>query len=601
MTPSQITLPDAWMRAFKLLFAAPGSPTTAIDFTEVHFYLGIPPPLAAGEGGNTAETWNGQSVYMASLEQSDYCDPDFVTFLLVAHELVHVLQIQKGPRMSWTTRYVMCWFASGFSTDPRNCFEREAYSYANGTASIPGLLATQLGDSRSPGPMPSPYTCDPTTDLPVFNPAFAAYIASNPQFTKSSTSCTVGDCLSEGISQFNLGGLILSVVAIFLSPFIALATLAGVNVGMVAGAALGLVGGSIIGALIGNIVGALIGVLTALLGAALGALIGALIQDLFDFLFGGDSGGQLNLKSSGDDGLTFGDKTSFERTREQMALSLAGDTLYVAWTGLDAQINVLAVGQSLPGKHFAKISFEQSNHGGPGVVWHDVEQNILVGWVGTEGHLNVMALTLVIPTDGTDPQLVLGSKQILSAKSPADATPSLASANGFLYLAWIEDPNGTVHIWRSRDAGSTWDEPMPTSGRTIKTSTAALAFGDERLYVVWLGSGPTTNILFESLLQNPIDGSLSAARNGIVTFNDVPATAAIKGGPTAAYGDGRLYIAWTDSQQQMHVAISSDQGASFTTQTLLNPETSRANAGPALSFESKLVGSTLMFGWTGQG
>ena len=84
MAASEITLPDAWMQAYKLLFATPGTPSVpAIDFSQVHFYLGIPPPLNAGEGANTAETWIGQNVYLASLQPSDYCDPSFQTFLLI--------------------------------------------------------------------------------------------------------------------------------------------------------------------------------------------------------------------------------------------------------------------------------------------------------------------------------------------------------------------------------------------------------------------------------------------------------------------------------------------------------------------------------------
>src|SRR5258708_6884350 len=87
MASTEITLPGAWMQAYRLLF-----PT--IDFLHVHFYLGIPPPLAGGEGGNTAESWNGQNVYLAATP--NLCDPTFGDFLLLAHELVHVLQIQKG-------------------------------------------------------------------------------------------------------------------------------------------------------------------------------------------------------------------------------------------------------------------------------------------------------------------------------------------------------------------------------------------------------------------------------------------------------------------------------------------------------------------------
>jgi len=221
-------------------------------------------------------------------------------------------------------------------------------------------------------------------------------------------------------------------------------------------------------------------------------------------------------------------------------------------------------------------------------------------WVGTEGHLNIIPVSLVIP-GGSDAQLILGAKQTLSAKSPADATPGLVSVNSFLYLAWVKDPTGAVRLWRSDDNGATWNEPTPTAGRTLKTGSAALAFGDGRLYLAWLTTDTTPTILIESFLQNPGDGSLSSPRSGVVIVDGVNAVPAVKGGPAVAYGDGRLYVVWTDPTQHMHLASSTDQGATFGFHRRFDPETSRGNAGPAIAFEPGAPTSDLMFGWTGQG
>jgi hypothetical protein len=384
-------------------------------------------------------------------------------------------------------------------------------------------------------------------------------------------------------------------------------TLGGINTGTVVGVGIGGIGGFVLGAIAGGFLGflggILIGALFGFLGAFLGGLLGALLQDLFDAIFGGDSGGQLNLESSPDHGLTFANKNSFERSREQMALALSGDRLYIAWTGNDAQVNTLAVSNSFPQRHPAKASFEQSNHCGPAIAWDDSAGSLWVVWVGTEGHLNIRSVTVEIPAGGGDATFFLRPKKTLSAKSPADATPGLVAANGFLYLAFVNDPGGTIRIWRSADHANTWDEPLPIFAATPYQGTAALAFGDGRLYLVWIGFGADSPVLLKSFAQDPADGSLSAPHDGAVAIGGVVAAGNPATGPAVAYGNGELFVAWTDSTHAMHVAVSSDQGGSFSRETLLNPETSRGNAGPAITFESAagLGPSTLLYGWTGQG
>ena len=574
-----------------------------LQFDQVRFFVGIPTFLDKGQPAITQPYLGGQRVYFQS--QTDFCDPE--SFLVFCHELVHAQQIQDLPfPAAFEFNYVYCFITASFSDSQHNCYEEEAYNFAN-SGSWPGAPEGRL---RSILHNTAPCACNP---LPTDSTALEGLIerVEEEHVIFRASSCSTNDCFSDLAARIGvIPALLISVIAFVAAVLAFVVSLAGVNTGTL----VGLIGGGIGGALAGfgiaggalgalGLLGGLLGLgLGLILGAVLGALLGSLLQDLFDTLTGGDSGGHLNLVISPDDGASFGKKYTFERSREQMSLStiestlpVGGDTLFIGWTGLDAQVNVLATGPTSVQQSFlTQTSFEQSNHCGPAIAWHDPSQQLMVVWVGTEGHLNIIPLTLNIT--GSNAQLTRGNKTTLTAKSPADATPGLVSANGNLYLAWVEDPTGVIHIWRSQDSGITWDEPTPTSGRTLKTGTSALAYGDGRIYLAWSGTGSTTDILIESFLLDA-NGIPSFPRDGLVTIGGTQAVSAVKGGPTAAYGDGQLHIGWTDPKQSMHLASSLDQGVTFTVHHTFDPETSRGNAGPALAARS----SVLEFGWTGQG
>jgi hypothetical protein len=110
-----------------------------IDFSRVAFFTGMPPVLGWGpQQGLTMPAGGFSSQINVYLRESAYNPCDLRTFLLIAHELVHVLQIQQsflGGRIpGWPVgNYVGCWLGwLGNGADCDNSLEREAYEWANG-------------------------------------------------------------------------------------------------------------------------------------------------------------------------------------------------------------------------------------------------------------------------------------------------------------------------------------------------------------------------------------------------------------------------------------------------------------------------------------
>src|SRR5262245_25667397 len=123
-----------------------------IDFNKVHFFKGIPLGLDVGQGAITTESLGEQRVYVRSVSEASFCyTTKFRLFLIISHELVHVLQIHNGgSRLSWYPRYITCWIMAGFSSKSGNCYEEEAYTYADGLTSATGELKIALTSKALP-------------------------------------------------------------------------------------------------------------------------------------------------------------------------------------------------------------------------------------------------------------------------------------------------------------------------------------------------------------------------------------------------------------------------------------------------------------------
>jgi hypothetical protein len=149
-----------------------------IDFSQVSFYTGMPFLLGdlGSQDGLTLPAPGFTSQIHVYLRESAYnpCGFDraaFESFLLIAHELVHVLQIQQSFLGGWIPgwsvgKYVGCWLGwLGNGTGCDNSLEREAYEWANGcppTQSggvLRSCLTNSLGLPNQPTLNQSPCDC----------------------------------------------------------------------------------------------------------------------------------------------------------------------------------------------------------------------------------------------------------------------------------------------------------------------------------------------------------------------------------------------------------------------------------------------------------
>lgn len=615
--PQEIFPPQCMLDAVKVLLPR-------VVRSRVRYYVGFETGIDHGQAATTLQYGDLQNIYFRpEWDPTLPCGPNpaavlvsppsqldrFVNFV---HEHVHVLQIQNlaaGGSIggSWATSYVTCWVAGfGDSDGPDNCFEQEAYAFADRSIQTAAgyVYVGQVAAALQNHTLPLPCQC-PSFGIPQpGNLANFSSQATQLGLVKTTTSCTIGDCLGAASARVPVLGLlwagiafVIGLVAGFLS---AINALSGVGIPLVI---LGGVAGGVLGALAGGALSILLGVLGGFLGALLGSILGgflaSILNSIIDAITGGDSGGGLNLEMSFDLGSSFGSKYTFERTREQVALAVAGQRLWVAWTGLDAQVNVRVVDSMLPTPGTFKVSFEQSNHCGPAIAVDPATGNLFVAWVGTEGHVNVETVTATAAPGGATVDLNRTNKNtVWVAKSPADATPGLAVVNSTLmFLAWVADPNGPgpalIHLWRSRDSGVNWDEAAPSlSAVTTKTGTAALTLASGQLHLAWAAPDGT-------LHSQPFDVSASGDLTPRpVRDVGIALGSATKGGPAVGGGHGELFVAWTDPHQKMHLARS--DGGPFTDHGF-DPEVSRGNAGPGLVFQdAPIVSQTaLLFAWTG--
>src|SRR5215470_18064057 len=143
------------MRAYACIF-----PTIQFEF--VRFFLGLPFPQNLGtESAFTEQV--GDQQQRVHIRESAYDPCSEPTFLTIAHELVHVLQIQSLPSAPGLAGFqsTTCFIASGFSSEAGNCLEEEAYRFANG---LPGIALSPtngaLAHALQQGTLSAPCSCD---------------------------------------------------------------------------------------------------------------------------------------------------------------------------------------------------------------------------------------------------------------------------------------------------------------------------------------------------------------------------------------------------------------------------------------------------------
>jgi hypothetical protein len=173
-------------------------------------------------------------------------------------------------------------------------------------------------------------------------------------------------------------------------------------------------------------------------------------------------------------------------------------------------------------------------------------------------------------------------KVTLGETSPS--SPTLASLNGKLYVAWRGVGNNQLNVLCSADGGMTWGGKFVSAETTGQAP--ALCAHNGMLFVGWTGVGNNQlNVAHVSLSGNSVTGLANK-----VTLGDSSSL-----GPALASFNGNLYLAWKgNGNNSLNVEYSGNNGASFGGK-FVSPETSPY--APTMA----VVNGILFLGWTGVG
>ena len=474
--PTVVTLPACLMDCYKVLYPN-------LDFSRVAFYSGLPAALAlSAPAGFTMAS--GAAIPDIRVYIQDYKPCDEETFLTIAHELVHVIQIQGmhgGGWIpgSWTACYTSHFLCGKFWSTCANELEKEAYDFANGGAQAncgtDGKLRDYVDMTLSDAP------CNCRAGWPVANSigaqTYAEALGADPDLIKTSSSVGRAWC-----SLLNWPvDLIFAAFSIFGFS----------NTGGAIGAALG----TVIGTVIGWIVGAAIcgwpcGIVGGIVGGIIGGAIGWAINGIVNWFGGLFSGGAAWIWFTAFDGKNWVipdvpvSQNGHSLTDAGPALAMYNGKLYLAYKG-----------------------------NGSNDLWYNV-------FDGTSWMANDLEITQ-------------------GGHSKTDAGPALAVYNGKLYLAY--KGNGSNDLWYNVFDGNSWlanDLEISQNGHSQTSRRPALAVYGGQLYLAYRGGGS------DDIWYNVFDGNSWLAQDISVTQGGVVQTA--EGPALAAFGQ-YLFMTYRDN------------------------------------------------------
>jgi hypothetical protein len=259
------------------------------------------------------------------------------------------------------------------------------------------------------------------------------------------------------------------------------------------------------------------------------------------------------------------------------------DTLHSRGVAMGVHRGIIAGANLRPAER--KRVLEQSTSEAPALASHD--GRLLVAWKGSgNDNVNVakaQATTLlgIDGVEGVEEKAVLGET--------TDRSPTLASHNGRVFLAWRGSGNDQLNLAFSDDGGRTFK-----GTRTLSDSSdhaPALASHAGRLLLAWTGRGnDKLNVAKVVLFANTAGGFGIEGLEDKVVLDETSSDA-----PALASNQGRLFLAWKGSgNDNLNVAVSEDGGMSLRAKRTL-PETSSHR--PALASHT----GRLFLGWKGSG
>lgn len=229
------------------------------------------------------------------------------------------------------------------------------------------------------------------------------------------------------------------------------------------------------------------------------------------------------------------------------ALVAFAGKLVATWT--DAHTDNLHLGLYDPDarKMLATVRLGDTSKHGPALVAH--KDQLLLGWTGTgDGKLNI-AHVLVDPAG---PTLRLDRSHFLADSS--EGTPSLASLDGRLYLAWQGRGEHKLNVMLSEDDGATFTGKQTYEPEASSHGPSLVAHNGS-LWLAWKGDDNSKLTVMRVVVLRNTQGktSLGDAANRVVLGERSDSA------PTLCSFNGTLVLSWRGTGDEfLNLRISPD-------------------------------------------
>ncbi len=219
--------------------------------------------------------------------------------------------------------------------------------------------------------------------------------------------------------------------------------------------------------------------------------------------------------------------------------------LYAAWKGSNDDTRIWY--SSFDGTNWAPQKTISVPNTPNEVVGTDVGPSLAVlngvlyaAWKGSNGDTRIWYSSL--PGTEWETQKTISVPNTPNEVVGTDVGPSLAVFNGVLYAAW-KGSNGDERIWYSSfdSTRREWETQVAIQSPVASSVGPSLAEFNNQLYAAWKGSDGDERIWY-----SPFNGNHFGLVGGPVQ-EPLPSPIASSVGPSLAFFNNRLYIAWKGS------------------------------------------------------
>jgi hypothetical protein len=179
------------------------------------------------------------------------------------------------------------------------------------------------------------------------------------------------------------------------------------------------------------------------------------------------------------------------------SLVVAGEVLYLAWTGRASALSLLAAGRPGPA---APVTLNERSGNGPSLATAE-DGSLALAWTGTDRHLNLLPLA----ADPGGPPVPLAGAKTRLEQARSGSAPALCSHQGSLVLAWTGSDR---HINILTGAQSPYGAPVRLE-QARSGSAPALCSHQGSLVLAWSGTDHHLNL---ARLQDLVTDSAVAGR-----------------------------------------------------------------------------------------